>query len=126
MDGDRPMADGRDLFKSRLQEVLRQQGVMLQIPGYGEISDDVFHRHCQTDHVGAQDETSEARAVGDSVRPESDLRFSRFKPTVFDDITDDFTKKMSLRFYPEGIKPIGHCKLEKMPDGSIHATIKYY
>lgn len=126
MDRDRPMADGRDLFESKIREVLQQQGVMLQIPGYGEISDDVFHRHCQTDHVGAQDEASEARAVGDGVRPEPHLRGLGFKPTVFDEITDEFTRQMSLRFYPEGIKPIGHCKLEKMSDGSIHATIKYY
>ena len=80
MDGDRPMADGRDLLESGLQEVLRQQGVMLQIPGYGEISDDVFHRYRQTDHVGAQDEASEAREVGDSVRSKGYLGFT--KPQV--------------------------------------------
>ena len=73
MDGDRPMVDGRDIFESGLQEVLRQQGVMLQIPGYGEISDDVFHRYRQTDHVGTQDEASEEGEMGDGVRQKPDL-----------------------------------------------------
>lgn len=144
MDRNRPMADGRDLLESRLQELIREAW------GNGYAAHDwwMHPAKCPDDRikewneklhkilisyldgeagdVGAQDEASEARAVGDSVRPEPDLRNLGFKPTVFDEITDEFTKQMSMRFYPEGIKPIGHCKLEKMPDGSVHATIKYH
>ena len=146
MDGDRPVAERRDIFKSRVQAIIhdawwggwwdnhtehrfgewphekRKDRVKYYLKKF-DIALSNFDR--EASDVGAQDEASEAREVGDDFRPEADLK-SSFKPTVFDDITDDFTKKMSLRFHPEGIKPIGHCKLEKMPDGSIHASIKYF
>lgn len=142
MDGDRPMADGRDLLESKIQNIIYEAVVYgrynphkavweLECEGISEYFERlhellVSYFDSEASDVGTQDETSEAREVGDDVRSETDMRFSGFKPTGFDDITDDFTKKMSLRFHPEGIKPIGHCKLEKTPDGSIHASIKYF
>ena len=140
MDGDRPMANGRDLLESRIQDIIRRacfsgyyRGLdrchepLRYLADYNEQLHEllVSYFDSEASDVGAQDEASEAREVGVDFRPEADLK-SSFKPTVFDDITDDFTKKMSLRFHPEGIKPIGHCKLEKTPDGSIHASIKYF
>lgn len=141
MDGDRPMADRRDLLESKIQNIIYEAVIYgrynshktiweLECEGIGEYFERlhellVSYFDGEASDVGAQDEASEAREVGDDFRPEADLK-SSFKPTVFDDITDDFTKKMSLRFHPEGIKPIGHCKLEKTPDGSIHASIKYF
>ena len=142
MDGDRPMANGRDLLESKIQNIIYEAVVYgrynphkaiweLECEGIGEYFERlhellVSYFDSEASDVGPQDETSEAREVGVDFRPEADLRGLGFKPTVFDDITDDFTKKMSLRFHPEGIKPIGHCKLEKTPDGSIHASIKYF
>lgn len=141
MDGDRPMADGRDILESKLQAIVRDAFATGYLQGYGRTgyrseNCELYCRQIQevvisyldgpSGDVGAQDETSEEGEMGDGVRPEPDLRSLGFKPTVFDEITDEFTKQMSMRFYPEGIKPIGHCKLEKMPDGSIHATIKYH
>ena len=140
MDGDRPMADGRNLLEIGIQDIIRRacfygyyKGLdrCHEPPRYLADYNEQLHEllvsyfDSEASDVGAQDEASEAREVGDDIRPEADLK-SSFKPTVFDDITDDFTKKMSLRFHPEGIKPIGHCKLEKTPDGSIHASIKYF
>ena len=141
MDGDRPVAERRDLLESKIQNIIYEAVVYgrynphkaiweLECEGIGEYFERlhellVSYFDSEASDVGPQDETSEARDVGVDFRPEADLK-SSFKPTVFDDITDDFTKKMSLRFHPEGIKPIGHCKLEKTPDGSIHASIKYF
>lgn len=127
MDGDRPMADGRDLLESRLQEFLRQEGIELQPWQRDFLVQYLRNRDRQTDHTGAQDEASEARKVGNGVRPESYLKGKHFETMFIDDITDEFTKQLSFRFPNHGlVKPIGHCKLEKMPDGSIHAIIKYY
>lgn len=141
MDGDRPMADGRDLLESKIQNIIYEAVVYgrynphkavweLECEGISEYFERlhellVSYFDSEASDVGPQDETSEAREVGVDFRPEADLK-SSFKPTVFDDITDDFTKKMSLRFHSEGFKPIGHCELEKTPDGSIHASIKYF
>lgn len=140
MDGDRPMADGRDLLESELQELIRDA----LIYGWCKGSDDdmefevaPYHERIhellisyfdgETGDVGTQDEASETRAVGNGIRPESHMRGLGFKPTVFDDITSEFTKKLSFRFPNYGlVKPVGYCKLEKMPDGSIRAIIKYY
>lgn len=123
MDGDRPMVDGRDIPESKLQDAIRRPRKFV-FDWFDELVSDY---NSQTDHVGTQDEASEARAVGNGIRPESDMRSLEIKPTVFDDITSEFTKKLSFRFPNYGlVKPVGHCKLEKMPDGSIHAIIKYH
>ena len=148
MDGDRPLADRRDIFKSRVQEIIHDawwggwwdnqserrfgewppEKRKERVKTYLEMFDFALsYLDGPTGDVGAQDEASEAREVGDDVRSKTDMRFPGFKPTVFDDITDDFTKKLSMRS-PHGgaIKLIGHCKLEKIPDGSIRATIEYF
>ena len=70
---------------------------------------------------------------GDRVRPESHLIPRDPNAFVVDEwdpikkITDEFARKMELKFAQEGKKiAIGHCNLSKNPDGSIHARIKYY
>lgn len=90
MDGDRPVVDGRDLLESGLQELVREvfeegwefgsDGLPNTECGYAE-SEEAHARHDkklhellisyfdgETSDVGAQDEASEAREVGDSVR----------------------------------------------------------
>lgn len=137
MDGDRPMADGRDLFESQLQELVRDAIVYGWRKGsandcefdikplHRRISELlVSHFNREASDVGAQDETSEAREVGDGVRPEPDL-------SGFDDpirkITDEFAHEMGLRFAQEGKRvAIGHCDLTESSDGSIHASIYFY
>lgn len=127
MDGDRPMADGRDLLESRLQEFLRQEGIELQPWQRDFIAQYLRNRDRQTDHVGAQDEASEAREVGDRVRPESYLKGTHFETMFIDEITDEFAREMGLRFAYEGKKvAMGHSELTKMPDGSIRARIEFY
>lgn len=127
MDGDRPMANGRDLLESRLQEFLRQEGIELRSWQREFLVQYLHNRNRQTDHVGAQDEASEAREVGDGVRPESYLKGKHFETMSIDEITDEFAREMGLRFAYEGKKvAMGHSELTKMPDGSIHAHIKYW
>lgn len=90
MDGDRPVVDGRDIFESELQGLIREvfeegwefgsDGLPSTECGYAE-SEEAHKRHDkklhellisyfdgETSDVGAQDEASEAREVGDSVR----------------------------------------------------------
>lgn len=142
MDGDRPVVDGRDLLESQLQELVRKvwhdarkYGGMLY--GREDIKAVYFRGYNydihkllisyldgETGDVGTQDETSEARETGDSVRPESSMIF---KKNPFDAITDEFAREMELRFAQEGKRvAMGHCDLTKDPDGSIHASIKFF
>lgn len=151
MDGDRPMVDGRDLLESELQELVRKvwhdarkYGDMLY--GREDIKAVYFRRYNhdihkllishydgETSDVGAQDETSETREMGDSVRPKSHLIPRDPNAFVVDEwdpikkVTDEFAREMELRFAYEGKRAaIGHCDLTKKPDGSIHASIKFF
>lgn len=155
MDGDRPMVDGRDLLEFKLQNLIREvfeegwefgsDGLPNTECGYAE-SEEAHARHDKKLHellisyfdreasdVGAQDETSEAREVGDSVRPKSRLiprdpnAFAVDEWDPIKKITDDFAREMDLRFAYEGKRvAIGHCDLTKDPDGSIHARINFF
>lgn len=92
MDGDRPVVDGRDIFESKLQELIREvfeEGWEFGIDdlpstecGYAE-SAEAHARHDKklhelivsyldgpTSDVGSQDEASEAGEMGDRVRQE--------------------------------------------------------
>lgn len=145
MDGDRPMVDGRDIFESELQGLIREvfeegwefgsDGLPSTECGYAE-SEEAHARHDKKLHellvshydseatdVGTQDEASEAREVGDSVRPKSRL----IPRDPIRAIDDKFAREMELRFSYEGKKvAIGHCDLSKTPDGSIHARINFF
>lgn len=141
MTGDRPVVDGRDLLESGLQELVRkvwddarEYGGMLY--GREDIKAAFFRGYNydihkllisyldrETSDVGAQDEASEVREVGDSVRPESRL----IPRDPIKKITDDFAREMDLRFAQEGKKvAMGRCDLMKLPDGSIHARINFF
>lgn len=102
MDGDRPVADRRDIFESRIQDAVRRPRKFV-FDWYRDVflSDD----DRETSHVGSQDETSEAREMGDGVRSESDL--------------DDIFKPRCKG------KVIGHCDLSKNPDGSLRMKIRW-
>lgn len=138
MDGDRPMVDGRDLLESRIQELIRDAWTIGCIDGENDEWRSDYEKELfpklhellvsyydrETSDVGAQDETSEAREVGDSVRSEPYL-------SGFDDpirkITDEFAHEMGLRFAQEGKRVVmGNCDLTESPDGSIHASIYFY
>lgn len=139
MDGDRPVVDGRDIFESKLQELVRDafwegwiRGLKRDSRFNLELYDEATHKLLvsyfdgPTGDVGAQDETSETRAVGNRVRPKPHLRGFGIGRTVFDEINDEFIRHMSLRFDNHGcVQPIGHAKLTRNPDGSIHASIEY-
>lgn len=151
MGGDRPVVDGRDLLESGLQELVRkvwndarEYGGMLY--GREDIKAAFFRGYNYDIHkllisyfdreasdVGTQDEASEAREMGDSVRPKSRLIPRDPNAFVVDEwdpiraIDDKFAREMELRFSYEGKKvAIGHCDLSKTPDGSIHAHINFF
>lgn len=155
MDRDRPVVDGRDIFESELQGLIREvfeegwefgsDGLPNTECGYAE-SEEAHARHDKklhellisyfdspTNDVGSQNEASEAREVGDSVRPKSRLIPRDPNTFVVDEwdpikkITDEFAREMKLRFAYEGKRvAIGHCDLTKDPDGSIRGRIEYY
>ena len=156
MDRDRLVVDGRDLLESELQDLIREAFeagwefgdcnlpdpaiccYAEQVQIYGELNKKlhellISYLDGETGDVGTQDETSEAREVGDSVRPKSHLIPSDPNAFVVDEwdpikkITDEFAREMKLRFAYEGKRvAIGHCDLTKDPDGSIHGRIEYY
>ena len=83
MDGDRPVADGRDIFESELQSIVREAFVdgwsnshrpipllRNEIGRYDKRVHELFISYLDspTGDVGAQDEASEAREMGDGVR----------------------------------------------------------
>lgn len=70
---------------------------------------------------------------GDGVQPKTHLIPRDHDALIFDEanivrsITDEFAREIELKFAYEGERvAIGHCDLTKNPDGSIHASIKYY
>lgn len=86
MDGDRPVVDGRDIFESQLQELLRHAWAIGFGDGYNDEWSDwheelypqlheliVSYLDGPTGDVGAQDETSEEGEMGDGVRSEGYL-----------------------------------------------------
>ena len=120
------MTDRYDIFASKLQEFLQQEGIDLRPWQRDFLVQYICNRDLRADHVDTQDETPETREVGDCVRPEPRLRGLEIGQTFFDEIDDEFIRHISLRFNNHGcVKPIGHAKLTKNPDGSIHASIEY-
>lgn len=128
MDGDRPVADGRDIFESKLQELIREafeEGWEFgddDLPdpsccGYAEEKEAyekynkklhellISYFDGEASYVGPQDEAPETGEMGDGVRQEPDIDF------VFRGARE---------------QPIGHCDLTINPDGSVTATIKFY
>lgn len=124
MDGDRPMVNGCDLFKSRLQSIARSTvkfgGTAEQI-AQAYISD----TDRKASDVGAQDETFEERTMGDNIRSKADLiRYS----SLYEDLIIELNKEVAKEFadilckyhmhYPD-IEPITGLKRKTKPDGSI-------
>lgn len=155
MDGDRPMVDGRDLLEFKLQNLIREvfeEGWEFGSDGLPNIeceyaeSEEAHARHDkklhellishydgETSDAGTQDEASEAREVGDGVRPKSRLIPRDPNAFVVDEwdpikkITDDFAREMELRFARAGKKvAMGRCDLTKGADGSVHARINFF
>ena len=155
MDGDRPVVDRLDILESELQRFIREvfeEGWEFGIDdlpstecGYAE-SVEAHARHDKKLHeliasyldgpssdVGSQDETAEAREVGDGVRSDPHLIPRNPNAFVVDEwdpinkITDNFAREMDFRFAYEGKKvAMGHCDLTKNPDGSIRARINFF
>lgn len=149
MDGDRPMVVGRDLLESELQRFIREvfeEGWEFGIDdlpstecGYAE-SVEAHARHDKklhellisylvgpTSDADAQDKSAEGRATGDRLIPRDPNAFVVDEWDPIKKITDEFAREMDLRFAYEGKKvAMGHCDLTKDPDGSIHASIKFF
>lgn len=78
MDGDRPMVDRRDLLESELQELIHDVFIYgkyspigyASLDGYSERLHELLISYFdgEASDVGAQDEASEAREMGDNVR----------------------------------------------------------
>lgn len=124
MDGDRSVSDRRDIFKSRVQEIIhdawwggwwdnqtehqfgewsykkRKERVKYYLKSF-DIALSNFDGSASD--VGPKDETSEARAVGDRVRSKTYLKRKGIQTCVFDDldpdpcqsITDELSKRIS-------------------------------
>ena len=109
MDGDRPVVDGRDIFESKLQGLIREvfeegwefgcDGLPNTECGYAE-SEEAHARHDKKLHellisyldgpasdVGAQDETSEEGEMGDGVRQEDHIKefWEGFAKGIYDE-----------------------------------------
>lgn len=86
MDGDRSVVDGRDIFESKLQKLLREAWAIGCGDGYNDEWSD-WHKELfpklhelvisyldgPTSDVGTQDETSQEGEMGNSVRQEGHL-----------------------------------------------------
>ena len=154
MDGDRPVVDKRDIFESKLQGFVRgvfEEGWQfcndgLPDPSYALYSerewvykklDEELHELLisyldgPTSDVGAQDETPKEGEMGHGVRSEAYFTLEGLSGHSGLQITQDtkieFAKETELNFVYHGKRiAIGNCELERMPDGSIHASIEYY
>ena len=129
LDGDRPMADRRDILESELQEFLRQMGIDAK-PWQREFLVQYLH-NCDrpANHVGTQDETSETGEMGDGVRPKGRLIGRDENAVIADEldlckkIRDEFAIELAQAFEKYGKVPMVRYEEEKKPDGSI--AIRY-
>lgn len=122
LDGDRSMADGRDILESELQEFLRQMGIDAK-PWQREFLVQYLH-NCDrsANHVGAQDEASEEGTMGDGVRSERYL-IGKDEADLCKKIQDDFTMELARAFDKYGKVPMVRYEEEKEPDGSV--SVRY-
>lgn len=129
LDGDRPMADGRDILESELQEFLRQMGVDAKPWQREFLVQYLYNCDRSTNHVGTQDETPEAGAVGNSVRSKGRLIGRDKNAVIFDEadlckkIRDEFTMDMAKEFAKYDKVPMVRYEEDKKPDGSI--SVRY-
>lgn len=142
MDGDRPMADRCDLLESELQELVREAWTIGCIDGENDEWSDyekelfpklhelvVSYHDRETGDVGAQDEASEAGAVGNSVRSKGRLIGRDKNAVIFDEadlckkIRDEFTMDMAKEFAKYDKVPMVRYEEDKKPDGSI--SVRY-
>ena len=68
MDRDRSLADGRDLLESWIHEVLQQTGIELMPYQLKILESYLSNRNSPSNHVGSENETSQAREMGDGIR----------------------------------------------------------
>lgn len=142
LDGDRPMANRRDLLESELQDLIREaweDGQGYSLYGNTFSYDRESRKRISTKlhellisyfdsspgDVGAQNEASETRTMGDSVRPQGHL-IGRDKNVVIADeadlckkIQDEFVIDLAQAFEKYGKVPMVRYEEEKKPDGSI-------
>lgn len=158
MDRDRSVADRRDIFKSRVQEIIHDawwggwwdnqsehrfgewppEKRKERVKTYLEMFDLALSNFDgSASDVGPQDETSEARTVGDRVRSKTYLKGKRICMRVIDDldsdpcrlVTDKVCKQIIEAAKKAHIDPnllVGYPETTKEPDGSIRVRIKYF
>lgn len=68
MDGNRSLADGCDICASKIQEFIRQFKLITAEWTNEQCAWYISHDKLAAAHVGAQDETSQTREMGDGVR----------------------------------------------------------
>lgn len=161
MDGDRSMADRRDIFKSRVQEIIHDawwggwwdnqsehrfgewppEKRKERVKTYLEMFDFALsYLDDPSGNVGPQDETSEARAVGDSIRSKTYLKGTGIQTCVFDDLDSDLCQsimnkrskqiseaaKKALLDYSDSL--FNGCieTVETMDDGTIDVRTRYF
>lgn len=156
MDGDRPMADRRDLLESKIQNIIYEAVIYgrynshktiweLECEGIGEYFERlhellVSYFDGEASDVGAQDEASEARAVGDSIRSKTYLKGTGIQTCVFDDLDSDLCQsimnkrseqiseaaKKALLDYSDSL--FNGCieTVETMDDGTIDVRTRYF
>lgn len=103
MDGDRPVVDGRDIFESKLQELLLEAWAIGTIDGENDdwsyrVQEELYPKlhelvisylDSSTSDVGSQDEAPEEREMGDGVRSEGYLsQLMTDTPYKLDVLTD--------------------------------------
>lgn len=149
MDGDRPVADRRDIFESRIQELIDDawwngfrwgRGCDFEYPeDFSKQLHElvVSYFDSSASDVGSQDETSEEGAMGDGVRSESRLRGKSAQMYICDEVSEirnkiekEFAKELSEDFrkyhalHPNA-KLVPTFEKEEKPDGSVMYKIIY-
>lgn len=133
MDGDRPVADGRDIFESWIQESVRQtiEEDNRIIEQQREFLKSLIPNHdSETSNVGSQDETSEEGEMGNGVRSESCLSPFFIHPDPCKKIQNEAAKELSdiwckyQMLYPDA-ELVQKSEKEENPDGSVVYRIIY-
>ena len=146
LDGDRPMANRRDLLESELQDLIREaweDGQGYSLYGNTFLYDRESRKRISTKlhellisyfdsssgDVGAQDETLKTGTMGDCVRPKRNLIGKDKNVVIVDEadlykrIRDEFVIDLTQAFEKYGKVPMVRYEEKKKPDGSI--AIRY-
>lgn len=110
----------RDLLESELQAIVRDAFATGYLQGYGRRG--YRSENCE---LYCQQIQEVVASHFDREKSDAGTQFG-FTRTPIEEAYDEIVEAINYRIpHDEVIKPIGHCKLTKKPDGSIHASIKF-